>query len=700
MKLTKPSIVIGSILILLTICLVSNSVYSTKLYKSTASNFLEKSEDQTSLNNMLEAERKKKSKKSHKASQDASGAAPGGVTVSSRPNQTWANVTYARLNETFVKMNLPDFMATHRKWDWKVMDKQLEEIYQDMNYQKEIDHTEKGVRAFLQIFVNQFQACDTNYDNILNLTEFQGCMANDTYLNEITPTPTVFSSFVNYTFNNSTGFYPILFNALNTHHTDYMNFHGYMTLRLMAFSWRKCSVMAPFIEEINFECAIEISSGYKTLPRTTVRRLFWLGIELSNSESIRNLDFITYIIIASSIRLYGQINGKEDSDITRSEFNLALDSNLLPMRYNQEIINQIFTLIEEADKPNQGIDILSFVFYDFFLGIFDAPTPGNYKKAKSYYLNSAEFLNTTNHYLFPNKTLQVLKKIPQNYLSANSYNMYTYLNISNFHSESDHFLRSFLETDEKIMYVNKNRFGGANNANINSKDFRFLSKNAAELVKSTNNNEKDNILNIIGNNQNLIYSSGNTTNNLFNMLDADLDGYLNFYDFGNFMQISYLFSKFDVYNKGRLVAGELFDKYTQWADFPTVSYHLREKAKRFNMIPQDLYMDVSMTIIMMRIDDIVATVARKGDKTTLFEYELKSIFNFINMKFVPETALNKCLRGTDPNNIPLYDWECAFIQGLIKTLTYYESSYAYLTTKSRNLTLANTVFVNADPTIA
>jgi hypothetical protein len=709
MKLVKnlnTKMLIGCLIIAAILCFFSNSVNSTRLSKTSNEAFLEKSSESTHLSNVMETEKHKKHKKGkgkakvqrekksvEKAVQPPAIPFPAPAVA----NQTWGNITYLRLNNTFVKQNMAEFRAMHRVWDWKVMDKQLDDIYQDMNYQREIDHSEKGVRSFLQIFVNQFQNCDTNYDNILSMVEFSNCMKNDSYLATIVPPTANFASYINYTFTNNTGFYPIIFNILDTHKQGYLNFHAYMTLRLMAFSWRKCSVSAPFIEEVNFECALEVSSGYRTLPRTTVRRIFNLGIELSNSESTRNLDFITYLLVATSTRVYGQINGKEDTDITRSEFNMALDSNILPMRYNQDIINNIYTLIEDSDKPNQGIDVLSFVFYDFFLRIFDTPVPGIPKK-RAYYLNPQDFLNTVNHYLFPFKTNSELMKIPQMNLTVNSYQMYTYLNISNFHNEQDHFLRSFVETDEKIMYVNKNRFGGAKHKDYTN--FRFLSKSNNKMLKAnTDSQVKDNILNIIGGNSNLAYYAGNTTSTLFNMLDNDLDGFINFYDYGNFIQIAYLFTKFDVYQKGRIVAGDLFEKFSQYADYPVVSYHLRERAKRFNLIPQDLYMDLSMTLLTLRIDDIIATVTRRVDKTTVFEYELKNVFAFINFRYVPDAFLNKCLRGTDGNNVPLYDWECAFVQGMIQTLKYYETSYAYLTTVNRNLTLANTVFYNTDSSL-
>jgi len=85
-----------------------------------------------------------------------------------------------------------------------------------------------------------------------------------------------------------------------------------MTLRLMVFSWKHCSVQGPFIEESNFECAVEVASGYRTLSKSAARRLFKLGLELSNNEYLRNLDFITFLYVSLSMRLYGKINRKED----------------------------------------------------------------------------------------------------------------------------------------------------------------------------------------------------------------------------------------------------------------------------------------------------------------------------------------------------------------------------------------------------
>lgn len=410
------------------------------------------------------------------------------------------NSTFNDMNLTFVKQDMNTFKTLNRKWDYKLLDKQLEDIFHDMNYRNESDNSDYGKKTFLTMFLNNFEACDGNADNVLNITEFTSCMQNDTYLNKIQPPPLMHAAFANYSFTNATGFYPILFSLFDSYHFNYTNLHDYMQLRLMVYSWKKCSVSAPFIEEVSFECAIEIAGGFKTMSRTTVRRLFALGLELSNSESIRNMDFITYIIIATSVRIYGKINGKEDSDITRNEFNLALDSNILPMRYNQDIINSCFKLIEEYDRPNQGMDVISFVFYDFFLRIYDVQTP-----ARQYYLGNSDFQSTFSNYLFPTKTNQTIAKIPQNVLNTSSYQMYSYVNITNYNNENDHFLKSFVETDTEVLFENQNKF----------------------FAKNYN---QGNINTLIVNNTNLTYKSNVTLNWIFQVLDNDADGWLNFYD--------------------------------------------------------------------------------------------------------------------------------------------------------------------------
>ena len=70
------------------------------------------------------------------------------------------------------------------------------------------------------------------------------------------------------------------------------------------------------------------------------------------------------------MRLFAKINGKEDGDITKNEFNNALDNNILPIRYSQVTINEMFSLVKSDKILNRGVDKFTFVFLDFNLRLF------------------------------------------------------------------------------------------------------------------------------------------------------------------------------------------------------------------------------------------------------------------------------------------------------------------------------------------
>jgi len=585
---------------------------------------------------------------------------------------------YRQLNHTvneFQGQNVHEFVQKNRKWDFKVLDKQLQEIAIDMNFNNDFGTKPDALRSFIKYFLTYFEACDTDFDNMLTRDEFQKCLKNDAFLNRVDIPDARFAAVqqpnMNYT--NFNDYSSYLFDLLDTNKMQKLNFHNYMTLRLFTFSWTKCSVSAPFIDESSFECAIEVAAGWKTMHRNQARKLYYLALELSGSDTIRNLDFLTYTSVALSVRLYSKINGKEDNDITRTEIIMALDNNILPYRYNQDIIQQIIDLTKESDRANQGIDLVSFVFYDFWLRIFDV------KNAKKrYHLKVEDFISACSTPLYPQSMFDAIQKIPQNNLTDNSYQMYTYLNISNYQDESDHFLKAFIElksnADTQSSKKEKNSLKKKVIATKNS----WSIKEASEHITKFAFNQK------------------RTLSNLFRIIDNDFDGSINFYDFGSFIQVNYIFSKFDKFKKGRLPAGQLGELLMSYSDFPIVSSNLRERAKRFHLLPADLYVDLDSTLLIIKIDDIIQANVRRSDKTTLYEIELKNILAYVNRRHVPEAYLNQCLRGNSADNIPLYDWECAVVHSEIRTLTYYENSMDYLTLKKGNLTLFNTVFVNKD----
>ena len=71
----------------------------------------------------------------------------------------------------------------------------------------------------------------------------------------------------------------------------------------------------------------------------------------------------------------------------------------------------------------------------------------------------------------------------------------------------------------------------------------------------------------------------------------------------------------------------------------------------------------------------------------------------MGLKAFPDNLLNKCLRGTDEEFLPKYDWECAIIEAVISISKYYQSVRFYQMTKANNITLLNTIFINVDPQV-
>jgi len=148
-----------------------------------------------------------------------------------------------------------------------------------------------------------------------------------------------------------------------------------------------------------------------------------------------------------------------------------------------------------------------------------------------------------------------------------------------------------------------------------------------------------------------------------------------------------------------MCAGDVYQKYVDYGDYPRVSAEVKTRARRFNAINADTYVDLFNVLVTLKIDDIVALYVRKTDKSTLYEVELKRIFKKISLGAVREGILNDCLRGLDASNIPMYDWECAFMAGLSQNINFAESASSYNTVHANNLTLSNTAFYNVDPAI-
>jgi len=454
---------------------------------------------------------------------------------------------------------------------------------------------------------------------------------------------------------------------------NYLNFHEYMKLRLMVFSWKHCSVQGPFIEESNFECALEVASGYRTLSKAAARRLFQLGLEMSNLEHLRNLDFISFLYVALSMRIYGKVNGKEDGDITKKEFNLAMDNNILPVRYSQKIIDQFFKLVNQDTKFNMGIDKYTFVFLDNALKLFTVQ-----KAKRPYYINNDEFIGILSSQFFPKKILFEILRIPLTEMDKNSFQMFTSMNISRFYKEDDYLLK-FVEVKSKKHGLLQANTTASNETAGNQTDNSTGNGTAGKNISGT--------IKVIG-------------SRIFNLIDSNNDGFIPFEDFAHMMQLIYVFRKADEnYSKGKIPVGKVIEIFKSYSEYPRISFVNRNRVRRLEVIYQDLYLNVFELLVIFKIDDIVDFYVRVSDKTTIYEYDLLHILKKCGLQYIPVSILNRCLRGNDVNNIPKYDWECAVIKGISLMSKFYESVSAYELVKKYQLNLTNTVFENIDPQI-
>jgi hypothetical protein len=487
------------------------------------------------------------------------------------------------INDSAHAVNLQDFKSVNLDSKFHALfDKQLEEIFIIFKKRKLAGVTD--FRSSYALFINYFNGCDSDGDLYLNKEEFGNCMDKDPYLSLIQKPEKIYSTMKNFT--NASNYNDDLFGFVSNYDLNKINFYDYVILRLFAFSWRKCTIANAFMDEVTFECAYEIISGSKNLNTNTLRSIFQLGISLVNTKSmpVRTLDFMTYFALASSIKLFGRINARNNFDANLAEFNMALDTNTLPTRYNQDIINQLFRLTKKDSSATHGIDVFSFVYYDHFLKLFYQGESAT----KRWTITSKEFSTICSHWLFPEPIFNNMKHVPTANITSPNYNLRAHIK-DNQLDESDNFSK-FLELSSKNTKANLQRY-------------------TVEVANQTVIDDR-----------------------IFKLLDSNNNNYLTFYDFGNFIQTFFLYQKTDSRDADRVIVSDIYTAFTEYSDLPMISTEFRTRSKRFSLIEQDLYIDPFYTLAVTRMDDYVHHFLRRADPTTVKEVELNLIFDRINLK--------------------------------------------------------------------
>lgn len=556
-------------------------------------------------------------------------------------------------------------LSQRGKGDTTMDNQELKETLYFMLSAQQEAISEESLYTFAMLFVKDFTMCDSNYNNFMSYDEFVVCIKNSTYFSSFIPPMIGFTN--KKELQSEDAFYSTLFRILDEKNFKSINFVQYMNLRLYTFAWKYCSVFKPTIEENEFKCIIDITSNYATISKIKSSVLYRFAVELSSGND--QLDFIEFVSFTKSVKLFCTINTKQTEELSKAELTNSINKDILPPRYTHDIVNSLTKLTSQLGKKD-SIDMVTFIFYDYLLQLFDLED-----FTKHSYLSFDEFQKLVNqNIMFPKRIKNEIMLIPQYNITVASYKM-VMLSTMMYH-EKDHLYKTFLETEAK--------------SDLRSSQLNHINNNYPVITPSSPNRTTIQIYNIT-------FSMKPTLSKIFRSMDIDQDGFISFYDFAVFMEVSYLYSKSDQFLKGRLTCEYLRDKLITWSDYPTVSTKFKEGAKRLNMINSELPIDLLTLLQLMRLDDFSFYYVRRHGDVYMNELDIKQILKMINMEYIPEQNLNRCLRGMSKEMLPRFDWECCFLEGIKQNLKYFETLDYYNLSKKNGIGLKSTSFMNIDP---
>lgn len=621
-------------------------------------------------------------------------------------NRSLVSDSFQKLsNETYRPLDSSEVYKYLQNWDFNLLKHELQDIFQWMLFKENGRVDQNSLRIFYELFVSQFKSCDISNNNMLSFVEYLGCIKNNTEFRYIKP---AYSNYTALTPNSTTSqfFYNFLFFILDSNNDQSLNFHEYMKLNLYAFSWKYCSVFANYVTESEFECAMQIAAQLNIANGNKLKVLYNFWIDLANNQNLRFLDFSYFVMLADSVRLHSLINLKKDDDATRREVDLAMDQGILPNRYNIDIIQSLFDLVEQSGRSNSGFDLFTFVFYDYYLRMFFS-----FSQERPYFLSIAEFASTVSSDLFSNRTRAEMILSPTYNLTGDSYNQFAFANITTFFSDNDFFFKfSQVESkDQSVLNKVNNQKAELNNKNMKANERKKgHTKFHVKMRTMTNSKNKyiedsfgpklqASLIHSFENRYNITSPYISTLNNFFNLLDSKQIGYLSFYDFANFVQLGYIFENTDRQLLGTVTNDKLYDKLNSGLNFPSIGFRVSKRSYRLNEFEEDLPFDLFTFITVMKLDDLVGYYLADAQTTLIKEVDLRILLNKSNMGMLPNNLLDQCLRGLNSGQLPMYDWECAFKFGIKGNLNFYRDMNNRQNVRLNKLPMTNTALFQINP---
>jgi hypothetical protein len=614
---------------------------------------------------------------------------------------------YTSLNHTFAKKNIKEFKderLAYAKY-FKIQSTQLDEIFTMFTTDDDKQHiTTQSTRSSIKIFIENFELCDDNKNNVLTLIEFKACLKKNEYLQifdfDLLTQPDFLKKIIennkNYTaLYDSDTFSTRIFNIVDENGNGFLNFYDFMILRLISFAWRKCANNGYiFIAEMEFECAIEIVAKAKTLYRNSLRTLFETALEISNFGGERQLDLPTFILISLNYRLYGKINIKSNGEIHKDQLDTALHSNNLPNRYDNEIVNLIPAMFNTLDRPDHAIDPHTFLFIDLILRLFKINQRENL-------VDYEGFVKILQHPMFPKKFIEEFYYVPKFSLTKESYISFVSGKTNKVIGEENFLLKKFRfkSKSERKLKAGSNQIQGGKAA---------VSNNGAAQTTTTTTVTQT-VIEIVPQ-KTLFYLNFNTNSMknfdyphvsslFFKLMDFPQQQKISFEEFYNLIQIMHIYKKCDINKSGKLNRELLLQNFKSYVGYPKPTLKILQRVDNLKLVPADTILNLFYTYGLFRVEDFKSTYTKQDSLSVLVnEVNLQSMLHSLSINEFPMGRLDSCISTHLDNQInisvPYYEWGCALGTAISIVSTLLQNEEDFRKINEHSLKLENTVFEN------
>jgi len=599
-----------------------------------------------------------------------------------------------------------NFRRLDNKWDVEAIIKTTDLIldyFINLNNRLKIS---KGKLFLAKILIKQFEECDSDSNDIIDLKEFKKCIKKQHYFSILSNVhkkhyKRLFTRQNNlkyiYGERNSTelNYLEIIFKILNNTKNKYFSIVEYIKLRFLMLIFRKCQTRSYFISKLEFECiANEFDIEGYTKDHHTMNRIYVFIQSISRFETYNDLDFINALVTLNSIQLFGTVNKAHIKFILyKPDLLDSLAVGKLPQRFNEKNIKMIYSQLgKPPDVPIEGIDLNTFIFIDRFLVIFHE----NSSELKTLNVNEnfvdlKGFINCFKHYLFPDKYFKLfninLKYYDLEYMKK--YERDTDVSYIPF------YLRKRVEEDKlillekrnlklnlakEILQQDQNNRSEETTTTTTRRIIRRKKKIIPKVVESKND-KNTNISESLApaaippkeeGSHNNIYISLPTNfetdlEKFFNILFVKIEDkkLINFPDFLYLIQYMYLYPKLGRKYKWITTKDRLYDFISVYSDYPIISNKFYSRNNQLKYLKQNSLFDFFSSFLFFSYQDLISKAKDMSNEVIekLSKKEIFQILDRVHIINLPDLIFTKCYIEKENRIIKLedqYNVNCIF----------------------------------------